>query len=309
MSYERAQYKMEARHQFNQAYKKAQREELTARLTGRNTQLLPFEEIRKELRQQSPRYKGIIEVPLAQIVGSVGRYKDLSRHFLPLNSSMQERWVNVSSLGMDEGWLPIELYKVGNAYFVKDGNHRVSAAIQLDMPTIEAHVWEYSDDVIIEPEESLDDILIRLGEHSFLEHTQLDQHFPDYEIRFTTPGRYSELLAQINDLRGKLAAIDGEELPYPEAVDAWYEMIYLPTIQIIHESSLLTDFPGRTEADLFVWMSLMREPLQEMYGDFDSLAEMAQLMSDNFKESKVNKISRQVQRLLGHDALPPLETL
>ncbi len=53
----------------------------------------------------------------------------------------------------------------------------------------------------------------------------------------------------------------------------------------------------------------MREPLQEMYGDFDSLAEMAQLMSDNFKESTVNKISRQVQRLLGHDALPPLETL
>lgn len=307
MSKTRTQYKVEARQQFNQAHKKAQRTELTARLTGRDTRLLPFEEIRKKLRHQSPRYKGIIDVPLDQIVGSVGRYKDMNRQFLPLNSDMQERWINVSSLGMDEGWPPVELFKVGNAYFVKDGNHRVSAANQLKMPTIEAHVWEYSDDVTIDPEESLDDILIHLGEHNFLERTQLDQRYPDHQIRFTTPGRYSELLAQINDLSFKLAAIDGEELPYFEVVDAWYEMLYLPTIQIIHESSLLTDFSGRTEADLFVWMSLMRQPLQEAYGDFDSLADIAQLLAENFKENSVNKISRQVQRLLGHEALPPLE--
>ncbi len=309
MSITKTQYKAEARQQFNQAHKKAQRVELTARLTGRDTRLLPFEEIRKKLRQQSPLYKGIVEVPLDQIVGSVGRYKDLNRHFLPLNSSMEERWVNVSSLGMDEGWPPVELFKVGNAYFVKDGNHRVSAANQFEMPTIEAHVWEYSDDITIDPDESLDDILIRLGERNFLERTQLDQRHPDYQIRFTTPGRYSELLAQINDLRFKLADIDGEELPYLEAVDAWYEMIYLPTVQIIRESSLLTDFSGRTEADLFVWMSLMRQPLQETYGDFDSLADMAQTLADKFKETSVNKISRQVQSLLGHDTLPPLETI
>ena len=307
MTNSRAQLKVEARQQFNQAHKKARREELTARLTGRDTRLLPFEEIRRELRHQSPRYKGVIDVPLNQIVGSVGRYKDMNRQFLPLNSDMQERWVNVSSLGMDEGWPPVDLFKVGNAYFVKDGNHRVSAANQLDMPTIEAHVWEYSDDVTINPDESLDDILINLGEQNFLERTHLDQHYPDHQIRFTTPGRYSELLAQINDLRFKLAAIDGEDLPYSEAVDAWYEMIYLPTIQIIRESSLLTDFAGRTESDLFVWMSLMRQPLHDAYGDFDSLADMAQILADNFKENSVNKISRQVQRLLGHDALPPLE--
>jgi hypothetical protein len=293
---------------FLQARKKARRDALAARLKGQdaNLQLLPFDVIRSELRQQSPFYRGIQEVPIDQIVGSVGRYNEFTRHFLPLNDSLAERWVGVDTLARAEGWPPVELYKVGNAYFVRDGNHRVSVARQMDTPTIEAHVWEYPDDLEIGPNDTLDDVLIRLGERNFFEKTHLDEMYPDHNLHFTVPGRHTEMLVQIYDLQKKLAVIDGEMMPFEEAVAAWYEMIYLPTIQIIRESGLLKEFPGRTEADLFGWLSKHRDALRKRYGDYESLHDLAAMLVQHYKEGTLDKAARQIRRLLGSNELPPL---
>ena len=292
---------------FDDARRQARREQIGGRLTGRDTRLLPFDEIRTELRQQSPLYKGIQEVPLDVIIGSVGRYTELTRHFFPLKDNMRERWVGITSLAYGQGWLPIELIKVSDIYFVKDGHHRVSAARQLDALTVEAHVWEHPDEIPIGSEDKIEDILIRFGERNFMKRTELDKLHPDHVIQFTVAGRYTELTAQIYNLQAKLSIIDGEEMDWKTAVSAWYEMIYQPTIQIICDSTLLVDFSGRTEADMFVWMSLMRRPLQEKYGDVNNLADLAQLLADKYKESGLNKATRQVRRLLGQDALPLLE--
>ena len=298
----------QARQQFEEARRRARLDQVSARLTGRDTRMVPFDLVRRQLRQQSALYRGVEQIPLNQIVGSVGRYTELTRHFLPLSDDMRERWMRVTSLAMNQqGWPPIDLVKVSNVYFVKDGNHRVSAAQQLGFTTIEAHVWEYPETVQIEPENNLDEILIRFGEQAFMETTGLDQMFSDHGIRFTTAGRYTELRAQIADLQQKLAIIDERDVPYAEAVAAWYEMIYLPTVQIIRDSNLLDAFPGRTAADLFVWMSLMRQPLQEAYGDFDNLADLAHLLAAKYREGSLGKLTRQVKRLLGSNTLPPLE--
>jgi hypothetical protein len=296
----------EALIRFERARQQARREQLTARLIGRDNRLLPFSAVRSELIQQNPFYRGVQQIPVDSIIGSVGRYTAFTRHFLPLTDSLRERWINVDALATTTGWPPIELYQVGNAYFVKDGNHRVSVARQIEAPTIEAHVWEYPADLEIELEEDLDTLFIQFGQRNFMKATGLDGKFPDHDIRFTSPGRYTELLAQIEDLRQILTHIDGKEIPYEEAVDAWYEMIYLPTVQIIHDSTLLTDFPGRTEADLFVWLSKHRDGLEEEYGQYESLAELAQLLADKYREGSVHKLTRQVRRLLGSDELPPL---
>ena len=53
----------------------------------------------------------------------------------------------------------------------------------------------------------------------------------------------------------------------------------IAAVQIIRESGMLISFPGRTEADMFAWMSVTREPLQERYGDFENLADLAQLLA------------------------------
>jgi hypothetical protein len=292
--------------QFEKARRQANREQLAARLTGRGTHSLPFEAIRSELRQQNPFYRGLQNVELEAIVGSVGRYQEFTRQFLPLNDGLADRWVTVDALAQKGGWPPVELYQVGNIYFVKDGNHRVSVARYVNNETIEAHVWAYPIDVAIDPTDKLDDVLIQLGEKRFMEQTQLDQQHPDHNLHFTAPGRYSELLIQIADWQQKLAVIDQTEIPYAEAVDAWYEMVYLPTIQIIRDSALLDEFPGRTEADLFVWLSKHREPLREIYGEYENLAELVELLIKHYGESGLRKVTRQVRRLLGQDDLPEL---
>jgi hypothetical protein len=294
---------------FERARQLADREAFLARLTGKETRLLPFEVIRSNLRQQNPMYRGLQEVPVCQIIGSVGRYKEFTRSFLPLSDSLKERWVGVESLALTRGWPPIELYKVGNAYFIKDGNHRTAVARQLQMSTIEAHVWEFPTGVEIGPADSVENILIQLGEERFLAHTHLDKKFPDHNIRFTTPGRYTDLMAQIEELREKLCEIDEEDVPYEKAVTLWYELIYLPTVQIIRDSTLLDDFPGRTEADLFVWMATHEEQLRAALGDYTNLADLAALLAERYREGSLEKVTRRLRNLLGQERLPHLEGL
>ena len=45
------------------------------------------------------------------------------------------------------------------------------------------------------------------------------------------------------------------EIPYPEAVASWYDRVYLPTVQAIRNEDALRDFPHRTEADLYLWIT------------------------------------------------------
>lgn len=292
---------------FEQARRKATRAQISAKLTGEDINLLPFEAIRSRLQQQNPYYRGVQEVPLDAIVGSVGRFKAFTRKFLPLNDSLADRWVAVDKLASHKGWPPIDLYQVGNVYFVKDGNHRVSVARQMGLPTIEAHVLAYPGEITIEPGDHLDHIFIQLGEQNFMTKTGLADRYPDHNIHFTSPGRYTELLAQIHNLQQILEQIDGEKIAWETAVDAWYEMVYLPTIQIIHDSTLLTDFPGRTEADLFVWLSQHRDRLRERYGQYKNLADLAQFLADEYRETGLPRLTRQVRRLLGDKTLPPLQ--
>jgi hypothetical protein len=297
---------LQAQNEFERARRRAEVDRLAAWLRGRDSRLLPFETIRRNLRQQSPLYRGIHQVPLDKIIGSVGRYGEMNREFLPLSDSLKDRWVKVAELAQTEGWPPIELYQVNDVYFVRDGNHRVSAARRFKFPSIEAHVWEYPEDIVIGPKDSLDEVLNRFRERVFLERTGLDRRHPDYTIHFTVCGRYPELQAQIEELRQKLELIDEREVSYEEAADAWYELIYLPAVEIIRESGLLEAFPGRTEADLFTWMSLHRDRLREKYGDFENLPALAQSLAATYRERPIARVSRQMRRLLGNEELPPL---
>ncbi len=299
-------YERQAKKHFEKARRQATREQLSAWLKGNEDTLLPFETIRSQLRSEDALYEGLQQIPLGKIVGSVGRYKDFTRHFLPLSNSMADRWINVEALAVRRGWPPIELYRISDVYFVKDGNHRVAIANQMGNDTIEAHVWGYPEELSISPNDSLGKVMIQLGERNFLERTGMDISCQEHNIQFTIPGQYIELLTQIQELREKLAVIDGEEMPYKDAALAWYEMTYLPTVQIIRESTLLEQFPGRTEADLFVWLANHREELSELYGD-GNLMDWVEILSEQHKEKGLSKIIRKVRGMLGGEELPTLQ--
>ena len=261
--------------------------------------LMPFEALRAELREQNPYYVGVQQVPLANIVGSVGRYQDFNRQFMPQSDAMRERWIRVESLVLEqEGWPPVDLYQVGDVYFVRDGNHRVAIARQLGLETIEANVLFYPETAGIESADSLNELLLQLGERNFMAQTQLDTYYPDHAIRFTVAGRYQYLLAQIEQMRHNLALIDRDEVCHPdeisyeEAVRFWYDVLFLPALEIIESAGVMAQFPNRTVADLYVWFFRYRQQLEELYCDSHLGVVMAQVVEDHQPSGASRLINR-----------------
>jgi len=121
---------------------RALRDLFWAKLNGKNTKLTIFPE---ETPSKGPNRKfiGMEEIPIEQIIGTLGRSKDFDHKFRPLKSSLRERWVNVYLTLEKEGWPPIVVHKVGEQYYVEDGHHRVSVARFIGMIFIEAKVWDY----------------------------------------------------------------------------------------------------------------------------------------------------------------------
>jgi nucleotide-binding universal stress UspA family protein len=252
---------------FQQARGRAKLEQIMASLTGKSVDLLSFDEVRDKLKAVGSSARGLREIPLDAIVGSVGRYTDFSRSFLPRRDSDAHRWagVQVAATGL-AGLPPIEVYQIGEVYFVLDGNHRVSVAHQLGATHIEAHVTEVRTKVPLSPDVQPDDLIIKARYTDFLERTRLDELRPGADLSVTAPGQYRVLEKQIELHRHYLGEKQQREISLAEAVADWYDHIYLPVIEVIREQGILRDFPGRTETDLYVWVSRHREALKQALG-------------------------------------------
>ncbi len=276
-------------------------QDILAAFTQRPVDLLPFEEVRQHLHLLNMRYLGVQEVPLANIVGSVGRYRDFTRAFFPRNEDLRDRWRQVSGLASIGGLPPIELYKVSHAYFVRDGNHRVSVARQQNTPSIQAYVWEYETRVSLEPDTDINDLLCKAAHTAFLEHTNLDHLYPDLSIELTQPDGYEELLYEIEAYQRIMSRIDEREVPFDEAVMLWYEMRYTPIVEIIRQRNILSEFPGCTEADLYLWLFRSYEELDVRYGHQVSMEDAAGDLAKRFgrKRSRAQHVKKAVGRMVG----------
>ncbi len=105
--------------------------------------LLSFEEVRKALGAPNRVRLGPRIVPVERIVGSVGRHWDFDRAFLPAKAILGERWKRMyRAFHLGKELPPVALYKVGGAYFVEDGHHRVSVARYQSAEWIDAEVVE-----------------------------------------------------------------------------------------------------------------------------------------------------------------------
>jgi nucleotide-binding universal stress UspA family protein len=256
-----------ALHDFHRARRKAALQEMMARLTGKSADLLSFEDVRQKLKARGTTARQLKDIPLDAIVGSVGRYADFTRSFLPRQDSDQERWtkVRVAATGL-VGLPPIEVYQIGQAYFVLDGNHRASVARQLGATHIQAYVTEVRTKVPLSPEVQPDDLILKAEYADFLEPTRLDELRPEADLSVTVPGQYQALEEHIEVHRYFMGLEQEREIPYEEAVGHWYDEVYLPVVQVIRERGILRDFPGRTETDLYLWVSEHRAALEHALG-------------------------------------------
>lgn len=254
---------------FYDARRKASLQAILARLSGKSNELLSYDEVAEKLKLNVRTERGIHEIPVKAIVGSVGRYGEFTRDFLPRKDEDQQRWARVKAAIDDPkgiGMPPIDVYKVGEVYFVLDGNHRVSVARQEGFEFIEAHVIEVKTDVPITAEIQPDDLIIKSEYADFLEQTGIANYRPGVDLSITVPGQYDKLLEHIQVHRYFMGLDFQREIPYQEAVGHWYDTVYLPIVEPIRERGLLRWFPGRTETDLYLWVSKYRADLEKELG-------------------------------------------
>jgi len=286
---------------FTRAMQKAFMEDLRGFLKRKSRKLLPFEEVKDKLEIWFARDLGIQNVLIDSIVGSEGRYHAFTRSFLPLQEDLRERWKNIDQIRESGQDLPpVELYKVSNAYFVKDGHHRISVARTKGAKYIEARVYEYQCDVPLDKDIDLEKLAIQENYHRFLKETGLNKSRPDHNLQMTRLGGYSILMEHIEQHNYYLAKKEKkeEEVAFHDAATSWFDRIYSPLAEIIRNNRIMKKFPHRTEADFYIWVFKYRRKLRKDVPDDGNPADAVEAYAKKY-DNIFRKIMDTFRRFFG----------
>lgn len=278
---------------FESARRQAFFESLVAHLHHRPLDLLPFDAVRVQLGLVTSYARGLHQIPLDKIVGSVGKYQEFNRSFFPRSERDRERWKSVYATNLqDQGLPPIEVYQVGDVYFVIDGNHRVSIARQMGATTIEAYVTEFASPIPLAPDAELPDLILESEKARFLALTRLKELRPEADVRASCPGAYK----QLEDLiiaRGCVYCLSNScEMDWEEAVTRWYDEGYRPIVQLIRSFRLLDRFPENTETDLYLWIMEHRQALSRAAQADGEIAGLMQHLASEHAPGRLKSLLR-----------------
>ncbi|AFG37510.1 hypothetical protein [Spirochaeta africana] len=263
--------KNEAFEDFNKARSREVFSRILSLLRLTDHSLLSLDEVRELLKPRGESYRGLQVVPINKIVGSEGRYRDFNKRFLPRHEHLRNRWARVDQAHLSSIILPpIQLYEIGGVYFVRDGNHRVSVAAMQGVQAIDAEVISLNSEVSIHPDMTKDDLLhsvLQYEKQQFYATIPFHQVVPDYDLEFSAPGRYAEVIQHIYAHKYYINQNYTEEIPLEKAIESWYENVFKPITEIVTAHGLSARFPGRTAADVYVWAVRHWHELKEKYGE------------------------------------------
>jgi nucleotide-binding universal stress UspA family protein len=270
---------------FRQAHQRASLQQVLARVTGKSVELLSYDDVLNKLRLTGRSTRGVREIPVEAIVGTVGRCTDFTRTFLPRKATDEQRWAGLMAFVQQnslDALPPIEVYQIGSAYFVQDGHHRVSIARQLGIHFITAYITEVQTRVPLTPEDDWNDLIRNAEYAAFLDYTHLDRLRPATDFSVSVPGQYAKLEDHIEVHRYFIETANGRELELEDAVCHWHDEAYLPIAEAIHAQGLLSDFLGRTTADFYLWIAEHRRQLQNDLGWSVSPEAATALLAERF---------------------------
>ncbi len=257
---------------FSRARGKAMLSQIQNFLNTDRDKLLSFNDVKGILKPKNEVYMGSQTVPIKMIVGSEGRYHDFNKYFLPRKEHLRHRWQRVDEAHIKDIILPpILLYEIGGVYFVRDGNHRVSVAKMQGVEFIDAEVISLTTEMNINPSMTTDELTAELIEYEkniFYTETLFGDLTDHWDMNFSAPGRYDVIYNHILVHKYYLNEDIEEEIHFNNALVSWYNNVYNPVIKIIREQWLLANFPGRTEADLYVWIIKHWDFLKKKYGTY-----------------------------------------
>ncbi|MGI8650214.1 MAG: hypothetical protein ACR2KW_07530 [Rubrobacter sp.] len=224
--------------------------------------LLSFDEVKSALGAIEQVYLGMRAVEVEKVVGSVGRHRDFDRAFLPSKRQLGERWKRINRIMQSSEELPpVSLFKIGDAYFVRDGNHRVSVARQQKVEMIDAEVVMLKTRVPIDSHITAGDLLHKIELRLLLERLPFDRVLPEVEVRLSDVAEYRSLATLIEGHGFRLSQLWHRFVSSEEVLRDWYEYSFRPVSEMIREEQVLKFFPRRTELDLYLWVVRNRDRL------------------------------------------------
>jgi len=233
---------VDAQHDFIRARRRAIIARLAVRLRLEPDDvevILPYEEVIEALGFVSERSLGLAVVPIGAIVGTVGRARDFDRRFRPTSSRVRSRWEQIAAATRrGEALPPVELYKIGEIFFVRDGHHRVSVACALGHADIDAYVTEVLTRVGVDHPITLADLPLKSHERVFYERVPLPQE-ARAEIQLSDPWDYAVLAEGVEAWAYRAIQMHGEALDREESARLWLETEYRPVVAMLREAGMI----------------------------------------------------------------------
>ena len=237
--------------------------------------VLPFEEVVDALGLRTQRSLGQRVIPLDCIVGSVDRTKEFDRGFRPTSERTRPRWERIAEAHhRGEALPPIDVYKVGELYFVQDGNHRVSVARALGHADIDAHVTEVGTEVGPEPTLTLRDLPLKSHERLFFERVPLPRELRE-RIRLTAPRHYAALAEGVEAWGYRTMQGCGCFMTRGAVALAWFHEDFLPVVTSLREFGLIRE--GQSDAEAYIDVVTKRYDLMRTH---DWSADIASQLSE-----------------------------
>jgi hypothetical protein len=226
---------------------------LTARLLrkeGGDRRALSFQEVVDALGVVDEVSLGIRVIPVEQIVGSVDRVREFDPKFRPRTGRSRQRFERIDeAVRRGEPLPPIDVYQIGEIYFVRDGHHRVAVHRALELPEIEADVRLVR--TLVEPDDvyAHSDLAARELRRLFLQRVPVPRS-AYHALILSDPQQYPWFAEMVEAWTARLVFAEGVHLDRREAAQRWYVEEFAPVVKMIEDGDLLGD--DETEADAYM---------------------------------------------------------
>jgi hypothetical protein len=224
--------------------------------------ILPFDDVVAALGRTGESSLGLQTIRLDSIVGTVDSRRDFDSRFRPTSSRVRERWERLAlAQRRGESIPPIDVYRIGDLHFVKDGHHRVSIAIASGLNTIDAYVTEVHTKISATGIRRRGDLLMRSYERIFHDRVPLPASaYP--RLAVSDPWSYAKLGEAVEAWGFRYLQDDRAFHDRAEVARRWYAEEYTPVVRMLKEADLLG---SGTEAEAYLRVAQERYRLMRTH--------------------------------------------
>jgi hypothetical protein len=248
----------DAQYDFSRARRRRALARLSARLRRADdvNHILPFEEVVQALGRVGERRLGEQTIPLDSIVGTVDRSREFDRAFRPTSQRVRERWERINlAQRRGQAMPPIDVYRIGDMHFVKDGHHRVSVARALGHRDINAYVTEVLTQVGANHEIRLRDLPLKSHERLFYDRVPLPPEARK-RIHLSDEWTYAALAEAVEAWGFRVIQARERPMSRHEVAEAWFREEYEPVVAMLDEAGLIPK--GVTDTEAYMHVAALR---------------------------------------------------